>query len=433
MNKIKWYSTTNHHFWTELEYVAENADPQSTIETTGQTDQSIDGFGGCFNELGGIALEKLSEQDREALMDLLFAPDGEGLRLNYNRLPIGASDYAESWYSYDEAKNDYAMEHFSIERDKAYLLPYLQAGLKRNPSMTLFSSPWSPPTWMKFPQAYNYGRLVWTKENLEAYALYFAKYIEAYAKENIKIDQIHIQNEPFADQKFPSCLWSGEQFREFIGCFMGPLFDKLGLNVEIFLGTLNGDENNYDEYANNIFHDPEASRYVKGVSYQWAGKYSLAITHESWPEKTIIQSENECGDGRNDWNYARYIFRLFRHYLSNGVNAYVYWNMILEKDGMSTWGWTQNSMITVNEDATYTLNPEFYVMKHFSRFICPGAKRLCLKGHWTGSSVAFQNPDGSTVLVTQNPYKEAKTVSFTHEGQQYTFTLPSDSFNTIVL
>jgi glucosylceramidase len=433
MENIKWYSTTENDYWKEIEYRTANMTPQSSIETTGQTDQTIDGFGGCFNELGGIAMERLSEKSREELLDKLFSPYADGLQLNFCRLPIGASDYAESWYSYNEMKNDFAMEHFTIERDRLHLLPYLKSALKRNPSIQLFSSPWSPPTWMKYPQAYNYGRLIMTKENLEAYALYFAKYVQAYANENIKINQIHVQNEPFADQKFPSCLWSGEQFGQFIGVYLGPLFRKLGLDTEIFLGTLNGDDNYFNEYANAVFHDPAASNFVKGVSYQWAGKYSVSLTHESWPEKTIIQSENECGDGQNDWNYARYIYRLFRHYLSNGVNAYIYWNMVLEKGGMSTWGWTQNSMITVNEDRSCTLNPEYYVMKHFSRFIRPGAVRLCLKGHWTGSSVAFRNTDNSTVLVTQNPFQEAKTITFIHNGQNYTFALPADSINTMII
>jgi glucosylceramidase len=393
----------------------------------------VEGFGGCFNEMGYIALEKLPEKDREALLDLFFSPEADGLRLNYNRLPIGASDYAVSWYSYNETENDFAMEHFSIERDKKYLLPYAKSALKRNPSMVLFSSPWSPPTWMKYPKAYDYGRLVMTKENLEAYALYFARYVQEYAKEEVRIRQLHVQNEPFADQKFPSCLWSGDQFREFIGGYLGPLFKKLGLDTDIFFGTLNADENAYNDYANLILHDPEVSQYVKGISYQWAGKYALPVTHESWPEKTIIQSENECGDGKNDWNYAWYVYHLFRHYLTNGVNAYVYWNMALEKGGMSTWGWPQNSMVTVNEDGSYTFNPEFYIMKHFSRYIQPGAVRLCLKGHWTGTSTAFKNKDSSTVLVTQNPFREDKIIKFNHEGKEYTFKLPAVSVNTMVL
>lgn len=56
--------------------------------------------------------------------------------------------------------------------------------------MNFFATPWSPPTWMKFPKVCNYGKLVQTEKNLRAYALYFRKFIEEYAKEGIKISHI---------------------------------------------------------------------------------------------------------------------------------------------------------------------------------------------------------------------------------------------------
>lgn len=139
----------------------------------------------------------------------LFHPEGEH-RFTICRLPIGASDYAEQWYSHNEVDGDVAMDHFSIERDFKYLIPYIKEALRYNPDLRLFASPWSPPTWMKFPKAYNYGTLRWEKEILEAYALYFVKFVEAYREAGITIHQVHVQNEVIADQKFPSCMWTGE-------------------------------------------------------------------------------------------------------------------------------------------------------------------------------------------------------------------------------
>ncbi|GAA3331220.1 hypothetical protein GCM10020331_086910 [Ectobacillus funiculus] len=55
----------------------------------------------------------------------------------------------------------------------------------------------------------------------------------------------------------------------------------------------------------------------------------------------ICKPKNECGDGKNTWEYAQYVHSLFRHYFVNGVNSYVYWNMVLEPKGPSTWGWEQ--------------------------------------------------------------------------------------------
>ncbi len=144
----------------------------------------IDGFGGCFNELGYQALSHLTEDERNQILDALFFNNGD-CRFSICRLPIGASDYALEWYSLNDTPEDYDMRDFSIERDKKYIIPYIREALKRNPDLKLFASPWSPPTWMKHPKAYNYGTLRWEPKVLEAYALYFVKFVQAYEQEGI--------------------------------------------------------------------------------------------------------------------------------------------------------------------------------------------------------------------------------------------------------
>lgn len=427
------FSTKRDARWQEIS--CRGKEVNTTLTLDGTAHQTWEGFGGCFNELSQIALESMEAAAREEIYDLLFSKTADGLRLDYCRLPIGASDYAESWYSHNETEGDYEMKHFSIERDRKYLLPYIQEALKRNPDMKLFASPWSPPVWMKYPMAYNFGTLVWTEENLQAYALYFLKFIQAYAAEGVHIDQIHVQNEPMSSQKFPSCIWTGGQFAEFIGKYLGPLLEREHCDTKIWLGTLNGPETDerslytrYNDYANLVLHDPEAYRYIEGVSYQWAGKYALQVNRQSFPEKKYIQSENECGNGTNTWEYARYICELFCHYINNGVCGYVYWNMVLPPKGKSTWGWEQNSMITV-ENGQADFNYEYYVMKHFARFVRPGAVRMGLAGHFSGTAVCFKNPDGSLVLVVQNPFDREMTFDF--EGER--ITLPADSINTVFM
>ncbi len=145
---------------------------------------------------------------RKQALDALFDPVS-GCRFSLCRLPIGASHYAEDWYSLAEADEDYTLSSFSIDRDRRHLLPYLRESLVRRPDMRLFASPWSPPVWMKSPRVYNYGVLRWERKVLESYARYFVKYVRAYEALGIRINQIHPQNEPASDQKFPSCRWTG--------------------------------------------------------------------------------------------------------------------------------------------------------------------------------------------------------------------------------
>ncbi|HEY5563382.1 MAG TPA: glycoside hydrolase family 30 protein [Clostridiaceae bacterium] len=437
--KINWISTTENEKWKTNE-VTEGLVSNETLELTGEQDQTMEGFGGCFNELGWKAIELLGEKEKEKIFYELFNPL-EGCRFNFCRMPIGANDYSLEWYSYNETDKDYAMENFSIERDKQYLIPYINCALKIKPDLKLFASPWSPPTWMKFPRTYNHGTLIWEEENLRAYALYFLKFVQAYEKEGIKIQQIHVQNEPMSDQKFPSCIWTGEEFREFISKYIGPVFEKNNMETEIWLGTLNGPEvdnrslyTGFDQYANLVLSDENARKYIKGVSYQWAGKYAVQQTHESFPDLKLMQSENECGDGSNTFEYAHYIFNLFRHYLNNGVNSYIYWNMVLEPEGNSTWGWKQNSMITIDPKSKEVIyNPEFYVMKHYSHFIEQGALRLKTKGPWSGNAVVFKNPKGQIVIVVGNNMAKSRNLTFKGGGTEITLELEPFSFNTITI
>mgnify|MGYP001811335259 CR=1 FL=1 len=123
-----------------------------------------------------------------------------------------------------------------------------------------------------------------------------------------------------------------------------------------------------------------------------------------------------------------------RHYHVNGASAYVYWNMVLEPEGRSTWGWKQNAMVTVDPGTgKMVFNPEFYVMKHFSHFIDPGAVRLETKGHWAGNAVAFRNPDGRRIVVVGNGLGRTRNITLASAGETVAFELPPMSWNTFVL
>lgn len=448
MADIKWYWSSENCPWAvkEPEAVSAAADAQLCLD--GREYQKMYGFGGCFNEAGWRALQHLSEDDRESLLKELFAGEGEGAHFNVCRLPIGANDYSFNWYSLDEVPGDYALEHFSIERDKLALIPYIKAALRHTDDMKLFASPWSPPTWMKDPPVYNWGKLIWTKENLRAYADYFVKFLESYQAEGISIDQIHVQNEPVANQKFPSCMWTGEELKVFIRDYLGPRMAESKAAAELWLGTINApgcDYNrllfdkwateDYDYFANIVLSDPEALKYITGVSYQWGGKIAIQRTFESWyPRIRLMQSENECGFGDNTWEYALYVWTMLKHYIGNGAESYLYWNIVLEPSGVSTWGDPQNAMVTIDpKTRTATFNPDYYIMKHFSHAVARDAVRMGCQGSFAGDSLVFRNPDGSYTLELFNPFRRVFRVQFTLDGKDYMFALEPRSVNSIII
>lgn len=419
-------STTENSRWIK----GEKTDRKGILLSVEEERQKVRGFGTCFSELSALALNRLSESEKSAFLDELF--DADKCNFNYCRTPMGASDFSLDFYSYNETDGDYEMKNFSIERDRELLIPLIMEGVKRQSDMQMFASPWCPPLWLKTKRAYNNGTFNMTKENLSAYALYFKMYIKAYKNAGIPLIQVCPQNEPCSNQVFPSCIWTGAELAEFIGSYLGKEIE--GLGVDIVFGTINGPETDfrklytrYSDYLGCAMHNENARKYIKAVAYQWAGKYALLETHDDYPELEIIQSESECGDGENSWDHMMYVFEMMRQYFRLGASSYVYWNLALEGESSSTWGWRQNSLIHV-VDGKGILTPEYYLMKHFSHFVKRGARYLKIKGEYSSSVVAFKNPDGTLVAVMANPYYEEIVINF--NGSSY--SLPPRSINTIV-
>lgn len=425
---IRHIASYENNCWQEEQVNTAQA-PADGVELTGNRKQKVLGFGGCFNELGWEALQLADEEARNAFLEELFAKDK--CNFNFGRVPVGANDFSLEWYSCDEVDGDYELEHFNIERDKQYTLPFVREAQKRQEKFELFASPWSPPVWMKTKKAYNYGNFRMEEKMLKTYAQYFVKFVQAYAKEDVKVAQIHVQNEPVSDQKFPSCVWSGEELRIFIRDYMGPALEESGLDCELWLGTINTQEM---DYVNTVLADVEARKYLTGVGFQWAGKHAIELAEKSYPELRLMQTESECGDGRNTWAYMEYIFGLVRHYFDHGAERYTYWNLALQDGGISTWGWAQNSLCTVNPaNGELKYQPEFYMMKHLSHFVKEGARLMEIKGHWATSTLAFENPDGSVVLVVNNSLDYDRQFGFSHGKTSFTAELKAHSLHTFVL
>ena len=439
---IEWVSTTVDNPWQMMEPAAPEdvATATITLDPTA-VKQTVEGFGTCLNELGWLSLSELSEADRAGILNDLFTPAGAGLTMA--RMPVGANDFSVDFYSYDEVDGDFALERFSIDRDREALIPFIRAAKAVNPALKLWASPWCPPMWMKVNGHYAsrtapFNGLPKDRETpegtdafileptyLEAYARYFGKFIDAYKAEGIDISMVMPQNEPNSDQVFPSCTWTPDGLIAFLK-YLEPEMDARG--VEVYLGTM---ERADPELWDRILTNSEVGPSLKGMGFQWAGKDALPELHRRHPSLPCYQTEQECGDGRNDWRGAMHSWDLMKHYFSNGVQGYFYWNTSLLEGGISTWMWRQNSLVTVDKESkTFRYTPEYYVLKHASHFVRPGAKVLEIQGTYD-DALAFLNPVGRIVVILANQENAPTTVSI--DGIKHPFTLPANSLNTILL
>ena len=416
------------------------------LDPSRKTGKAIEGFGACFNELGWKALEILSEAERESVLRELFDPQ-QGARLNYCRMPIGVNDFSVEAYSYDEQEDDFALAKFSIDHDKSTLIPFIHAAQKHRPDLRLWASPWTPPTWMKRNRFYAEaaGRAPF-KENgirpdqighegedffiqdaryFDAYARYFGRFIDAYRSEGINVGMVMPQNEFNSAQNFPSCTWTPEGLARFIRV-LGPEMKRR--DVALFFGTL---ERGNPAILEAVMHDPDAARYIKGMGVQWAGKNALPRLQQEFPGLAVFQSEQECGDGSNSWQFSSYCWHLMKHYFRSGAVGYMYWNIALEEGVASTWGWSQNSLVTVNrKQRSFRFTHDYVLLKHLTHFVERGARVIETSGSFD-DALSFINPDGSVVALLRNEAAHPQRVAVRCGSVDCSFDLPADSIATM--
>jgi glucosylceramidase len=410
----------------------------------GSVSQTWEGFGGAFNEKGWTYLSMLSQTDRDMAMHLLYGSDGA--RFNLGRIPIGASDYATSRYTEDEVASgstDYSMTSFSISRDMQNLIPYIKAALVLNGSIRLWASPWTPPTWMKTgtpmdSSPFDGENMTGSAQILSANAQYFVQFVKDYAQQGINIESVAPQNEPTYSENYPSCLWTAALFTKFIGQYLGPAFTSAGLSTKIMLGTMSSTSD--PGIVSAVMADATANGYIKVLGYQWTMKTSVASANSSY-HLPVWQTEHQCGNypwvsgykttAPNDQAYAVESWGLIRDWIKAGVTAYSAWNMVLDTVGDSIDSqkpWAQNALLTVDSSAkALNVTPTYYVFRHFSQFVAPGAQVVATSG---GDALAFKNRDGSIVTVMYNS-GSASTYTLAVGGKKLQFAMPANGWATV--
>ena len=431
------FHSTNGNYWKmKPATVTDKVGTAQVVIRTDAPQQTFKGWGTCFNELDYDAWSLLSETDRTLFTKRVFNPNGD-LRLTVGRIPVGASDYACDWYSCDETTadgtnadgtanfaTDFAMEHFTIARDRTKIIPSIKEALSQNPGMTFWASPWSPPQWMKTNKhyaqrvtsdngcpfgvtPYDNDQFIDDKDYYNAYCLYFDKFIQAYKAEGINITGLAYQNEAYSNTPYPGCSWTAATTAKFLGKYLGPYMAQHRPGLTLIVGTMN--TNRYDVFQ-TILSDDDVARYCKQVGFQWEGGQRIGNVREDYPGYELVQTESECGSGTFDWNAAAHTFQLCNHYLAGGVTTYTYWNAILQDKGVSHWGWVQNALVRVNSTThTATYCPEYYAYKHYTHLIPAGSQILtCDESNLLTSALT---PDGNVIVIVGNDATTDKTLT----------------------
>ena len=457
------------------------ADSTGTANVTvndGSPAQKWDGFGGAFNELGWSVLTS-ADMQTQALKLLFDAADGANFA--WGRIPMGASDYATSRYTCDDTGTDVtamsgdsnrppadtSLAMFSLTRDGQKLIPYIKAAQVVNPKLRFWASPWTPPVWMKTgfktdngggttaslctsttvackPSYFDGGNVKSDDATLTAYAKYYTNFVNGYKAQNINIELVSPQNEPGYDQNYPSALWDKTTYTSWVGKYLGPAMKAIGVNV--MLGTLSnaGDAGRNDlDISSALLADATAKSFVTVVGAQW-GVLDKVVGGQTFSGLPIWATEHKCGNypwmssynktkAPNDQAYCVESWGYIRDAITKGkVTAYSAWNMVLDASGLgndTSRDWKQDALL-VADGGTVKPTQAYYVFRHFSQYVTPGAMVVGATG---GDAVAFKNPDGSLVAVMYNSGAANANYVVAIGGKKVQFAMPAAGWATVMV
>ncbi len=391
-------------------------------ENTANTD--FIGFGVAITGSSCYNLSLMERAERYELLKKLYSK--EGLNFGIGRLSVGASDYSAEIYTYDDSSNDIALEHFSIERDRNYIIPIIKEILAINPDLVLFASPWSPPGWMKTGGSIGGGYM--REKYLDCYADYIVKYIKAYEAEGIKISAITPQNEPETQQngKMPACIWHPDIEAKFIGILRKKFLEN---NLDTKIWCYDHNFSGAERVAWCLKEYPALKNECDGIAFHYYGGSieQTAFLKRAYPELKMHFTE---GGPRLYDNYAtdwcKWALMMIKA-LSNGFSSFTGWNLMLDQVGGPNVGpFFCGGLVTRNSisgDLSYS--GQYKAFRHFSNItsasriypLCFDREKLQMfsfdrNGRLHTEGCIAENGNGHTEMILVNPSDQKEQLQY---------------------
>ena len=435
---------------------------------TSQKFQTITGFGGAFTEASASLLNKISEKNRDTIIQAYFSE--QGAHYSLTRTHMNSCDFSLSHYSYAPVEDDRELKHFTIKEDKDDLIPMIKDAMKASKDgFKILASPWTAAPWMKDNKAWVGGKLM--SKYYDTWALFFSKYIDSYREEGIDIWGFTVENEPLGNgNNWESMHFSPDEMTNFVQYHLGPKLEKDNHDVKI----LGYDQNreHLNEWIDSMYRNEASSKYFDGTAIHWyASTYEvfpkeLNYAHHKAPNKYLIQTEacvdsqipvwkddawywkKEATDWGWDWapekdkhlhpkyapvnRYARDIIGC----LNNWVDGWVDWNMVLDTQGGPNWfkNWCVAPVIVDPKKDEVYFTPLYYTMAHFSKYIRPDATVIRSESSDIELQVtAAQNLDGSIAVVVFNEGTTQKSFKLLLGQKESTIIISAQAIQTILI
>ncbi|KAI9919931.1 hypothetical protein PsorP6_015697 [Peronosclerospora sorghi] len=463
-------SKSGHRFTYHVVTVTPTPVAKPTLRVNHATTyQTILGFGGTFTDATAINVDKLTDTLQDTVLMQYFST--HGLEYSIGRVPIASTDFSTRVYSYNDHPGDLAHKQFSIDVDReTHKLELIQRALDvASQPVRLFASSWAPPAWMTTTNSTINCALIGEPGTTywQSLALYYSKFLRAYAREGIRFWAMTVQNEPtkilLQASKWQSLRMSAKQQRDFIKLDLGPLLARRHPDVLLIAGD---DQKSSILKDDAPFQDAQARQYLSGLGVHWyknldffffgrGGDYKkLQKFQKKYPDMFVLATEACEGylppwlgtgagpsllDVDKSWqraeNYAHDMIENTNHFVAGWTD----WNLVLDTKGGPNWAQNYvDAPLLVEADAgvEFYKQPMFYILGHFSKLVPPGSKRIDLVRLARLRHVyrcAFVTPEQHIVLQFLN-YGNAHAIVHVQQPDDETFTLkiPAHSMQTAI-
>ena len=422
--------------------------------------QTLTGIGTSFTESSAFVLAHLDADSRDEVMRNIYGEQGANFSLT--RTPIGATDFSvEGRYSYADVAGDTDLDHFSIAvdsdgfsvdrypgiKDESFdLLPMIRQALdikkqQSDSDLRIIASAWTAASWMKdiedwyqpgdAENNYNGSGGSLKPEFTGLFADYIVRYLDAYQKAGVPIWGLTPVNEPLGNNgQWESMHFTPESQRDFIRDDLGPKLQSSGYG-DVSLLMLDHSRDHLEHWADVIYADAEAAKYVAGAAVHWyestfkVYQETLDRVHQKYPDFSIIHTEGCIDDlgkdapagvldpggykesgwfdnddfwwhaNASDWaysvtwegvnaddhplyapvhRYARNIIVSLNHW----VTGWIDWNIVLDaQGGPNHVGNFCGAPIMIDTASGYVYyTPIYFILAQFSRSIRPGDRAL---------------------------------------------------------
>jgi glucosylceramidase len=430
-----------------------------TIDDT-QRFQPIDGFGASLTDSAAwLFANKLPPAQRDAAFKKLFSRK-DGIGLDLLRQPLGSSDLAVTFYSFDDLCEqtskacttpngafDPDLTHFSLAHDQQYILPQLREALALNRDLKIMVTPWSPPGWMKTTGS----MLGYKNETKEASALrpdfypafasYLVKAVQGYQAAGVPVWALTVQNEPlFAPPTYSGTQMLAPEQAKFFGEALGPALAAAHLSPKVMAYDHNWD---HPDYPETVLKDPKAGALAAGTAWHhYAGSPEVMTRfHEQFPDKDEWVTESSGGTWQKGYEgkgniLAEEAAELI-DVMRNWSRSYILWALATDQNHGPVVGGcdTCRGLVTIDtERGSFKPELDYYVLGHASRFLDAGSVRIASdepKGAQI-KDVAFRNKNGEIVLYVLNPGTAGRAVRISVHGKTVATSLPAGSVTTFV-